>query len=241
MNIDHLSNKNTQPRILIIDDDASLSMLLQQYLTNEAYSVDLAESAEAAEIWLCSNPAPDLIILDIMMPGKSGLELLQSLRPKMSIPVIMLTGRGDDIDRILGLEMGADDYLAKPCNPRELLARIRAVLRRSQTQTVIDSGIVLSGIHLDTGVRQVTVNDQLVELTGTEFNVLHTLMLHAGEVVSKEALTEKVLHRKLTLYDRAIDVHVSRVRQKLVEISPDASDLIKTVRGAGYQFIRTHL
>ncbi|TVQ65906.1 MAG: DNA-binding response regulator [Oceanospirillales bacterium] len=231
-------DKSSHPKILIIDDDSSLSALLQQYLHNEAFRVDLAESAEAAERWLASNPPPDLIILDIMMPGKSGLELLQSLRPKMAIPVIMLTGRGDDIDRILGLEMGADDYLAKPCNPRELLARIRAVLRRSQNQPTLSVGISLSGIHLDPASREVTINGMAVEFTGTEFNVLHTLMAHAGEVVSKESLTEKVLHRKLTLYDRAIDVHVSRVRQKLTDISPDASELIKTVRGAGYQFIR---
>lgn len=238
MSTHHMIDKSSYPRILIIDDDSSLSALLQQYLNNEAFNVDMAESAEAAERWLAANPPPDLMILDIMMPGKSGLELLQSLRPRMSIPVIMLTGRGDDIDRILGLEMGADDYLAKPCNPRELLARIRAVLRRSQNQPTLSVGISLSGVHLDPASREVTVNGQAVEFTGTEFNVLHTLMAHAGEVVSKESLTEKVLHRKLTLYDRAIDVHVSRVRQKLTDISPQTSELIKTVRGAGYQFIR---
>lgn len=230
----------TQPIILLVDDDHALSQLLQEYLSHEGMTVELADSAAAAELWLSDHPLPSLIVLDIMMPGKSGLDFLQALRPRIQVPVIMLTGRGDDIDRILGLEMGADDYLTKPCNPRELLARIRAVLRRSQTLTTIsqDSRITLAGITLDPAARRVTLGHKTLELTGTEFNVLYTLMLHAGEIVSKEVLTEKVLHRKLTLYDRAIDVHVSRVRQKLTEASPEAAELIKTVRGLGYQFIK---
>lgn len=226
------------PTLLIVDDDLSLGELLQQYLSREAFDVQLAHSAEAAEQWLASHPLPDLMILDIMMPGKSGLEFLQQIRPAVQVPVIMLTGRGDDIDRILGLEMGADDYLPKPCNPRELLARIRAVLRRSHTAPVTVQRLVLSGITLDPATREAAFNGQPLELTSTEFNVLHTLMAHAGEVVTKESLTETVLHRKLTLYDRALDVHVSRVRQKLAEAQPAAAELIKTVRGQGYQFIR---
>ncbi len=230
---------NKAVHLLIIDDDVSLCELLRHYLSNEGFDVSLAHSAEAAQQWLSANPAPDLMILDIMMPGKSGLELLQILRPAIQVPVVMLTGRGDDIDRILGLEMGADDYLPKPCNPRELLARIRAVLRRSQAPLLASRALELSGIYLDPATRQVSLLDQPLELTSTEFNVLHTLMSHAGEVVSKESLTETVLHRKLTLYDRALDVHVSRVRQKLAEVSDSAAELIKTVRGQGYQFIRT--
>ncbi len=228
------------PRVLIIDDDKALSALLQQYLSYEGLQIELADSAEAAEQWLASHPPPDLIVLDIMMPGKTGLEFLQALRPAIQIPVIMLTGRGDEVDRIVGLEMGADDYLAKPCNPRELLARIRAVLRRSAhlVPNPVDHRIIMAGITLDPAVRTVTLNEKVLDLTGTEFNVLHTLMLHAGEVVSKEQLTEKVLHRKLTLYDRAIDVHVSRVRQKLAEASGTPTELIKTVRGVGYQLIK---
>ena len=230
---------NKTVHLLIVDDDISLCELLRSYLEHEGFQVSLAHSAEAAQQWLSDNSAPDLMILDIMMPGQSGLELLQILRPAIQVPVIMLTGRGDDIDRILGLEMGADDYLPKPCNPRELLARIRAVLRRSQTPLPVSRVLELSGIYLDPAMRQVSLMDQPLELTSTEFNVLHTLMSHAGEVVSKESLTEKVLHRKLTLYDRALDVHVSRVRQKLAEVSEPAAELIKTVRGQGYQFIRT--
>lgn len=236
------NNQHSMPRLLIVDDDAALSKLLQQYLNNEGFEVFLANSAEAAHTWLTEQAAPDLIILDVMMPGKSGLEFLQSLRPAIQVPVIMLTGRGDDIDRILGLEMGADDYLAKPCNPRELLARIKAVLRRSsQSHSTASSRLSLSGITLDPASREVTVNECTLDLTGTEFNVLHTLMVHAGELVSKESLTETVLHRKLTLYDRSLDVHVSRVRQKLAEISPSSAEVIKTVRGSGYQFIRVSL
>ncbi len=232
--------KTLTSRLLIIDDDDALSALLKQYLDHEGFVTETLGSAEEAEQWLSKNRPPDLIILDIMMPGKSGLELLQELRPRVQVPVIMLTGRGDDIDRILGLEMGADDYLAKPCNPRELLARIRAVLRRSATETttVTSTPLVLSGIALDPATRSVYVGSSEVALTSTEFNVLHQLMRHAGDVVTKEALTEKVLHRSLTLYDRAIDVHVSRVRQKLSDVSIDANQLIKTVRGVGYQFIR---
>ena len=230
---------NKAVHLLVVDDDVSLCELLRHYLSNEGFQVSLAHSAEAAQQWLSANQAPDLMILDIMMPGKSGLELLQTLRPAIQVPVVMLTGRGDDIDRILGLEMGADDYLPKPCNPRELLARIRAVLRRSQAPLPVSRALELSGIYLDPATRQVSLLGQPLELTSTEFNVLHTLMSHAGEVVSKESLTEKVLHRKLTLYDRALDVHVSRVRQKLVEVSEPAAELIKTVRGQGYQFIRT--
>lgn len=230
--------EKTMPTLLIVDDDQSLSELLQQYLSREAFDVQLAHSAEAAEQWLASHPSPDLMILDIMMPGKSGLEFLQQIRPAVQVPVIMLTGRGDDIDRILGLEMGADDYLPKPCNPRELLARVRAVLRRSHASPVTVQRLVLSGITLDPATREAALNGQPLELTSTEFNVLHTLMAHAGEVVTKESLTETVLHRKLTLYDRALDVHVSRVRQKLGDVQPAAAELIKTVRGQGYQFIR---
>lgn len=229
---------NKALHLLIVDDDVSLCELLRHYLSNEGFDVSLAHSAEAAQQWLSANQTPDLMILDIMMPGQSGLELLQTLRPAIQVPVLMLTGRGDDIDRILGLEMGADDYLPKPCNPRELLARIRAVLRRTQAPLVASRALALSGIYLDPATRQVSLLDQPLELTSTEFNVLHTLMSHAGEVVSKESLTETVLHRKLTLYDRALDVHVSRVRQKLAEVSDSAAELIKTVRGQGYQFIR---
>ncbi len=234
-----MSNKQS---LLMVDDDIELCELLGDYLVNEGFEVEFAHDAEQAAQKLRHNNSYALMVLDVMMPGKTGLELLQDIRPKVQLPVIMLTGRGEDIDRILGLEMGADDYLSKPCNPRELLARIRAVLRRAtpkkRTTLFPDEAVSAFGIKLDPGVREVKVNEQLLEVTGTEFNVLAYLLANSGTVMSKEQLTELVLHRKLTAYDRAIDVHVSRVRQKLAEHFKD-KELIKTIRGVGYQFVRS--
>jgi len=228
-------------RLLMVDDDCELCELLGDYLENEGFQVEFAHDADEAQHKLQRAERYQLMILDVMMPGRSGMDLLQEIRPRLQLPVIMLTGRGEDIDRILGLEMGADDYLSKPCNPRELVARIKAVLRRAGpkvNQTLFpDQQIDAAGIELDPGIREVRVGEQLLDLTGTEFNVLAYLMNNAGSVLSKEQLTELVLHRKLTAYDRAIDVHVSRVRQKLGRALPD-QDVIKTVRGVGYQFIR---
>ncbi|MBU2964747.1 response regulator transcription factor [Amphritea sp. 2_MG-2023] len=226
-------------KLLLVDDDQELCDLMGQYLQSEGFEVSFAHSAEQALPLLQQDGAYDLLIFDIMMPGQTGLELLQQVRPRVKTPVIMLTGRGDDIDRIIGLEMGADDYLGKPCNPRELVARIRAVLRRSgQTVGPEETATVLSlhNIELDPGKRRVQVAGNEIELTSAEFNVLAELMQSVGSIVSKDELTEKVLHRKLTAYDRAIDVHVSRVRQKLAAVMP-GSELIKTVRGAGYMLV----
>jgi two-component system OmpR family response regulator/two-component system response regulator CpxR len=229
-------------KLLIIDDDDALCQLLSDYLSHEGYRVAAVHSAEAAVARLEGSEQWDLLILDIQMPGASGLELLQQLRPRIRTPVIMLTGRGDEIDRILGLEMGADDYLGKPCNPRELLARIRAGRRRAAPAAPAENRlfpvhpVTLCGIELDPGTREVRAAGEPVELTSAEFNVLAYLMQNAGRVMSKEQLTELVLHRKLTAYDRALDVHVSRVRQKLAALID--GELIKTVRGQGYQFVR---
>ncbi len=231
---------NDSVRLLLVDDDQELCELMGQYLKSEGFEVNVANSAEQALPLLQDTGSYDLLIFDIMMPGQSGLDLLQQVRPRITTPVIMLTGRGEDIDRIIGLEMGADDYLGKPCNPRELVARIRAVLRRSVQASVAESGpdhLSIHGIELDFGKRQVLIADTELELTSAEFNVLAELMQAAGSIVSKNDLTEKVLHRKLTAYDRAIDVHVSRVRQKLAVMLPD-SELIKTVRGAGYMLVK---
>lgn len=226
-------------KLLLVDDDQELCELMGQYLQSEGFDISFAHSVEQALPLLQQDGSYDLLIFDIMMPGQSGLELLQQVRPRIKTPVIMLTGRGEDIDRIIGLEMGADDYLGKPCNPRELVARIRAVLRRSGQQSAPEDNsdrLDLHGIELDSGKRQVRVSDTELELTSAEFNVLAELMRSAGTIVSKDDLTEKVLHRKLTAYDRAIDVHVSRVRQKLAAVLPDR-ELIKTVRGAGYMLV----
>ncbi|MGB0662583.1 MAG: response regulator [Pontibacterium sp.] len=231
----------SQAKILFVDDDVELSELLGDYLQAEGFEVDYAYNADEALERLNAGHRYDLMTLDVMMPGKSGLELLQQLRPAVDTPVLMLTGRGEDIDRILGLEMGADDYLSKPCNPRELVARIRAILRRADStakQTLFpNSAIQAFDIELNPGTREVNVGGELLELTGTEFNVLAYLMNNAGNTLSKEQLTELVLHRKLVAYDRSLDVHVSRVRVKLAKRLPDM-ELIKTVRGVGYQFVK---
>ncbi len=231
----------TDIRLLMVDDDEDLGELIGDYLENEGFKVELALNAEQALVKLKQADRYALMVLDVMMPGKSGLELLQELRPAVTLPVIMLTGRGEEIDRILGLEMGADDYLSKPCNPRELLARIRAILRRSENQPrqalFPDHPLQHMGITLDPGNREVTIAGRPIELTGTEFNVLGYLLANPGQVMSKEQLTELVLHRELAAYDRAMDVHVSRVRQKLAKHLPD-QELIKTIRGAGYMFVQ---
>lgn len=231
-------------RLLIIDDDRDLCDLLKDYLGHEGYQVDACHSAEGALALLAGDSRWDLLVLDIQMPGASGLELLQQLRPRVQTPVIMLTGRGDEIDRILGLEMGADDYLGKPCNPRELLARVRAVLRRASQQGQPEQKSLFPerpleafGIRLDPGIREVSVGGETLDMTSAEFNVLAYLMNSAGTVMTKEQLTELVLHRKLTAYDRALDVHVSRVRQKLAALVHE-QELIKTIRGQGYQFVK---
>jgi two-component system OmpR family response regulator/two-component system response regulator CpxR len=224
--------------ILLVDDDQELTELLSDYLEAEDVSVSVSNSAMDALKRLQAGEVFDLAVFDIMMPEMSGLELLQQLRPSFQLPVIMLTGRGGDIDRILGLEMGADDYLSKPCNPRELLARIRAVLRRAkQPDPVTVHVLTHGGIELDPSKREVLIDARSVDFTSAEFNVLYQFMQRPGEVLSKSLLTEKVLHRPLTAYDRAIDVHVSRVRQKIASLL-GPKELIKTVRGQGYLFVR---
>lgn len=228
-------------QILMVDDDVELCELLGDYLSHEGYQLSFAHDSEQALELLRSPNRFALMVLDIMMPGKTGLDLLQQIRPSLSLPVILLTGRGGEIDRILGLEMGADDYLPKPCNPRELLARIRAILRRSnavEAQAVLPNHpLVVGDIFLDARVREVRAKTTPLELTSAEFNVLAYLLANAGQVVSKEQLSQWVLHRKLGAYDRAIDVHVSRVRQKLAQVLGD-KEYIKTLRGAGYQLLK---
>lgn len=223
-------------KILLVDDDAELCELLAEFLNNDGFDVEHCQSGLSALEHLNSDIVPDALVLDIMMPQMNGLELLQAVRAQHHLPVIMLTGRGDDIDRILGLEMGADDYLAKPCNPRELAARLRAVLRRTQKTQPTTHKLHLHGVSLDATQRTVIINGEALNVTSVEFSTLQLLMQHAGKIVSKQILTEQVLHRKLTAYDRSMDVHVSRIRQKLNK-ALDGKNLIQTVRGSGYQFV----
>src|SRR6185312_684339 len=208
-------------RILIADDDRALCGLLAEYLRREGFVVDLAHDGAEALVRL-RNPAerPDLLILDVMMPGRDGLDTLRELRTQHRLPVIMLSARGEPVDRVIGLELGADDYLAKPCLPRELLARVRAQLRRNAP--------------LAAGTVQ--VGNQELTLTGAEFLLLLGLAQRAGELVDKAALTRLALGRELERFDRSIDVHVSRLRHKLAEASPDAPR-IESVRGSGYVLV----
>lgn len=226
----------TQPKILLVDDDRDLTGMLTEYLVSEGFDCRALSDGQAAIDAMEANQF-DAVVLDIMMPGTSGLEVLRKVRQHSDMPILMLTGRGDDIDRILGLEMGADDYLGKPCNPRELAARIRAVLRRSQPSQNLtaDPPLSIHGIQLDSGALTVAVQGRTLNFTSAEFKALHCLMRAAGTVLSKQHLTETVLQRRLEAYDRAMDVHISRIRHKLA--SAGVRDVIKSVRGSGYQMI----
>lgn len=220
-------------RILVIDDDVELAGLLKQFLQREGFSVEFAHDGKAG-LDMALHGGFDLVVLDVMLPGMDGFEILRKLRPQTRVPVLMLTARGEDVDRIVGLELGADDYLAKPFNPRELAARIRAVLRRMEPK-VSSSRLEVNGVTLDPGTREVFHNGKPVELTTVEFDILEHLMRAAGRVLSRDALMEAMYNRKATAFDRSMDMHISHLRRKLETNGP----LIKTVRGVGYQFAQS--
>ena len=223
-------------RLLIADDDVELCDLLAEYLTSEGFHVDAVHDGEAAVKHILETEC-ELMILDVMMPKMNGFDTLREVRKHLQTPVLMLTARGDDIDRIVGLEIGADDYLPKPCNPRELVARIRAILRRTQIKNDgQDKHLHIEDVELFPGTRKVLCRGNIVDLTGTEFNVLCELMKGGGKVLSKKQLTETVLGRKLTQYDRSMDMHVSNLRKKLGN-RMDGEPRIKSVRSQGYIYI----
>mgnify|MGYP002353843687 CR=1 FL=1 len=234
-------------RVLIIDDDVELCDLLKDYLKAEGFAVNAAHRSETG-LELCFQGDFNLVILDVMRPGMNGFDLLRKIREASRIPVIMLTARGDDVDRIVGLEMGADDYLAKPFNPRELVARIRAVQRRTASSPVSSSGAAASqatvlragDVTLDPLNQRATSGGAELGLTSVEFSLLYELMKVKGRVVSRDELAEKVLGRKLTMFDRSIDVHVSSLRKKLAGegklADPSDQPVIKSIRGVGYLF-----
>ncbi|MDE1894277.1 MAG: response regulator transcription factor [Xanthomonadaceae bacterium] len=226
---------STPSRILIADDDRELCRLLADYLQREGFVVDVAHDGAGALAQLRNAAGrPDLLILDVMMPGRDGLDTLRELRLQHRLPVIMLSARGEPVDRVIGLELGADDYLSKPCLPRELLARVRAQLRR---QAPLQSGTVQVGnLQLLPGERRARVAEQELSLTGAEFLLLLGLAQRAGELVDKAALTRQALGRELERFDRSIDVHVSRLRHKLAEASAEAPR-IESVRGSGYVLV----
>ena len=229
-------NNQTPPQVLLADDDRALTALLAEYLEQEGFSVRAVHDGDAALAALEeASYKPDVLVLDVMMPGRDGLDTLQKLRGHHALPVLMLSARGEPLDRVIGLELGADDYLAKPCLPRELLARIKALLRRGAA--VASSQVYEAGVlKLSTGERRAWCDGVVLELTGAEFALLQTLLQHVGTVVDKSTLTREALGRELERYDRAIDVHVSRLRQKLAAASSKAP-LIEAVRGAGYQLM----
>ncbi|HBD07185.1 MAG TPA: DNA-binding response regulator [Syntrophobacteraceae bacterium] len=232
-------------RILLIDDDEELAELLTDYLHPEGFSIKPIYRGDEGVQQALSGEY-DLIILDIMLPGMHGLEVLKEIRSRSQIPVVMLTARGEEVDRIVGLELGADDYLPKPFNPRELLARVRAVMRRTRTDSpnisheTSQAKFTVGDIEVDMGSRKVHRSGQIVPLTTVEFDLLEILIRSAGTIVTKEDLSQIVLGRRLSPYDRSIDVHISNLRRKIGdETGPGKSERIRTIRGVGYQYARS--
>lgn len=226
--------------VLLVDDDVELAEMLRDYLQSDGFAVELRHDGDAAIQAMSLKPYA-LVVLDVMMPGKSGIEVLRHIRQHSTTPVLMLTARGDDIDRIMGLELGADDYVPKPCSPRELAARIRAILRRS-TNTETNSHnhqqcITVGGLSLWPAQRMAERNGRQLNLTSTEFNLLEVLASRAGTAVSKNELSEQGLGRPLARFDRSIDVHMSSIRHKLGCLQ-DGRSCIQTVIRKGYQLIR---
>jgi len=217
--------------VLIIDDDVELCEMLAEYLESEDFIVNKVHDGVSG-VSRAQAKKYDAIVLDVMMPKMDGFSVLRELRPNNTTPVIMLTAKGEDIDRIVGLEMGADDYLPKPCNPRELVARIKAVLRRTQVVPPTQDEIKTGELVIMPKSRKAFHMDNELPLTSSEYNLLEVLARHVGQVVDKETLSEQALGKKLTAYDRSIDMHMSKLRQKLGD---EDQQLIQTVRGMGYQ------
>ncbi len=219
-------------RVLIVDDDVELCELLTERLGTEGFVIEAVHDGPCGlEQALSQEHA--LVILDLMLPGMAGLDVLRRIRARSPIPVLILTARGEDVERILGLEIGADDYLPKPFNPRELIARIRAILRR--TIRVTTDPLIVGDIRLDPASREARLQGIPLGLTSVEFTLIEMLLQHAGKVVTREQLTETVLGRKLGPFDRVIDVHISNIRKKLG--SDHGGERIKAIRGSGYLFV----
>ncbi|MDX8412274.1 MAG: response regulator transcription factor [Mariprofundaceae bacterium] len=226
-------------RILLIDDDVELCQLLAEFLAGEGFLVEYTHDGKTG-LAKATGCGFDAIVLDVMLPEINGMDVLRQIRQASDTPVIMLTARGEEMDRIIGLEIGADDYLPKPCNPRELVARIRAVLRRTSKRTlseIADDVIKIDAVECRLKSREVLERGQPVTLTAREFDILAVLMKSAGEVVSKASLSEQGLGKRLGPYDRSLDVHIGHIRKKLAPLADDASR-IRTVRSMGYMFVR---
>ncbi|HEY0746355.1 MAG TPA: response regulator transcription factor [Steroidobacteraceae bacterium] len=234
------SDSARPPRVLLVDDDRELCQMLCEYLSAEHFEVRSVHDGGDA---LAALQADDfeIVILDVMLPSVGGLDVMRKLGASYTTPILMLTARGDDVDRIVGLELGADDYLSKPFNPRELVARIRAILRRASNRSPrgVPDELEVGPIILNTGTRQVYVAERPVALTGAEFRVLELLMRSAGQVISRDSMTEQALGRKLAAYDRSIDTHISNLRRKL-DLESGKNPEIKNVRGSGYTLTWAH-
>jgi len=237
MSLTNHSVESTTDQILVIDDDAELCKLVARFLGAEGFRVETVRtSVQGVERALSGNH--QLIVLDVMLPGMDGFEVLRRIRAESRTPVLMLTARGDDLDRILGLEIGADDYLPKPFNPRELAARIRAILRRAKASTSIQSDsmpIVVGDLELSAGARVVRRGRETLNLTTVEFDLLEKFVKSVGRVVSREELVREVLGREFSPFDRSIDTHVCNLRKKVGPYG-DGTERIKGVRGVGYLF-----
>lgn len=222
-------------KILIIDDDEELCELVSEYLTVEGFTIESVNDGESG-LAKALNGDFDIVILDVMLPKMNGFDVLRNLRVESKLPVIMLTARGDDMERIVGLEIGADDYLPKPFNPRELAARLRAILRRTETMSDdADSGekLDIDGIQVSAASRVASCDGVELNLTSVEFELLSELLREAGKIIRKEDLSERVLERKLSPFDRSLDMHISNLRRKL-GTRADGSERIKTIRSVGY-------
>lgn len=226
-------------KLLMIDDDTGLCELLSEYLSAQGFTVECVhDGAEGLKQAIKHNY--ELILLDVMLPSMDGFEVLKQLRQHKLTPVIMLTAKGEDFDRIFGLELGADDYIPKPFNHRELLARVKAITRRIEHINSLSSqqasSLSVNSINVNFARREASVNDNILSLTGTEYEILAILVQHAGEVISKEQISEQVLGRRLAPFDRSIDMHVSNIRKKIAEHV--SNERIKTMRGSGYVLIQ---
>ncbi len=230
----------TKQNCLLIDDDIELCGLLEEFLADEGFDLETCHDGLSGSEQALTQKH-DLIILDVMLPGCNGFEVLKNIRKQSNTPVLMLTARGDEVDRIVGLEIGADDYLGKPFNPRELVARIRAILRRTRAEeedppaAEAPPKLCVDDIELELHTRRVFKQGQSIELTAVEFNLLKVLLQSAGTVLSRETLNHEVLGRAYSPYDRSIDVHISKLRKKLGEkVGP--ADRIQAIRGEGYMY-----
>ena len=225
-------------RILIIDDDVALCELVAEYLEPLGFQIEAVHRGDAGAQRALESEH-DLILLDVMLPGQNGFEVLRHIRESSKVPVLMLTARGDDVDRIVGLEIGADDYLPKPFNPRELAARIRAILRRSSGREGLENSqtLVVGDVEMEPGTRLVRRSGTVVELTAVEYDVLEKLLRAAGRIMTREELSRDVLGRSASPFDRSIDMHISNLRKKLGH-QVGSAERIKTVRGVGYIYVQ---